>query len=294
MTDEQALMKAVLENPADDVCRLVYADWLQERGRNDRAALIRNQIERAAGGAVECPECNGTGCYLGAGPDRGNPTCDRCKGLKVVPDTLAARMRYVSESLARDEAILKRWGLKWLPKFARGRRCQLWQVVGETVQVIDSNGRTDLYTFERGFLTFATVNLNVYPTTRGQDVGRLARSILAAHPVWVLSFDVGSHGLLNLTTGTDAAGRWITLLHPLNRESGAAALSWPTRLDVLRNVAGFVEEFWPDVVTADPDPYTREYYEQGALGEPLPPPMDDDEFDRMTDALNNVDMPHER
>ena len=29
--DEDAFLRKILENPADDVTRLVYADWLQER-----------------------------------------------------------------------------------------------------------------------------------------------------------------------------------------------------------------------------------------------------------------------
>jgi uncharacterized protein (TIGR02996 family) len=49
--DEQAFLTAILANPDDDTPRLVFADWLDERGSADdraRAALIRAQcrIER--------------------------------------------------------------------------------------------------------------------------------------------------------------------------------------------------------------------------------------------------------
>lgn len=47
MTDESDLLAAVLANPADDHVRLVYADWLQENGQEDRAEFIRVQVELA-------------------------------------------------------------------------------------------------------------------------------------------------------------------------------------------------------------------------------------------------------
>lgn len=45
MTDGEALMAAILAHPHDDNARLVYADWLDERGDSPRAELIRVQIE---------------------------------------------------------------------------------------------------------------------------------------------------------------------------------------------------------------------------------------------------------
>jgi uncharacterized protein (TIGR02996 family) len=45
MTDQDALLRSVLPNPDDDAPRLVYADWLEERGRAEDAEFIRVQIE---------------------------------------------------------------------------------------------------------------------------------------------------------------------------------------------------------------------------------------------------------
>lgn len=45
-TDERAFLDAILNQPGDDTPRLVFADWLDERGQGDdpaRAALIRSQ-----------------------------------------------------------------------------------------------------------------------------------------------------------------------------------------------------------------------------------------------------------
>ena len=47
MTTEDALLAAVAANPADDLPRLVYADWCDENGRPVRAEFIRLQIEIA-------------------------------------------------------------------------------------------------------------------------------------------------------------------------------------------------------------------------------------------------------
>src|SRR4051794_18637183 len=47
MTDGEALLRAVLVNPADDAPRLVYADWLEENGTPGHAAFIRGQIKLA-------------------------------------------------------------------------------------------------------------------------------------------------------------------------------------------------------------------------------------------------------
>jgi uncharacterized protein (TIGR02996 family) len=45
MIDEYTLLNAIRSNPDDDTIRLVYADWLEERGEDLRASFIRNHIE---------------------------------------------------------------------------------------------------------------------------------------------------------------------------------------------------------------------------------------------------------
>jgi uncharacterized protein (TIGR02996 family) len=46
MSDDAPFLQAVLADPDDDGCRLVYADWLEERG-DPRGELIRVQVELA-------------------------------------------------------------------------------------------------------------------------------------------------------------------------------------------------------------------------------------------------------
>jgi uncharacterized protein (TIGR02996 family) len=45
--DQAALYRGILANPHADLPRLVYADWLEENGRAERAEFIRVQIELA-------------------------------------------------------------------------------------------------------------------------------------------------------------------------------------------------------------------------------------------------------
>jgi uncharacterized protein (TIGR02996 family) len=47
MPDQDTFIRAINARPDDDGPRLVYADWLEERGECDRAELIRLQIEMA-------------------------------------------------------------------------------------------------------------------------------------------------------------------------------------------------------------------------------------------------------
>ncbi len=47
MTDDEALLRAITDQPDEDTPRLVYADYLDEQGQHDRAEFIRVQVELA-------------------------------------------------------------------------------------------------------------------------------------------------------------------------------------------------------------------------------------------------------
>ena len=49
LSQHEAFLRAIFDAPEDDTPRLVYADFLQENGEDDRAELIRVQCELAAG-----------------------------------------------------------------------------------------------------------------------------------------------------------------------------------------------------------------------------------------------------
>lgn len=66
MTEGEAFVRVICENPADDLPRLVYADWLQEHGQLERAEFIRVQCELAAIGDFDFTARNvvlGHRCY---------------------------------------------------------------------------------------------------------------------------------------------------------------------------------------------------------------------------------------
>lgn len=44
---EDAFVRAIIEAPADDAVRLIFADWLEDRGESARATFIRFQCRRA-------------------------------------------------------------------------------------------------------------------------------------------------------------------------------------------------------------------------------------------------------
>jgi uncharacterized protein (TIGR02996 family) len=48
MTEQEAFLQAIIEEPDDDTPRLVYADWLDEHGEDDRAEFIRVQCLQAS------------------------------------------------------------------------------------------------------------------------------------------------------------------------------------------------------------------------------------------------------
>lgn len=50
--DGSALLAAICENPQEDLPRLIYADWLEENGRPERAEFIRLQCERWSQGSA--------------------------------------------------------------------------------------------------------------------------------------------------------------------------------------------------------------------------------------------------
>src|SRR5579859_4433991 len=49
MKEPDALLRSVIDQPAEDAPRLVYADWLDEHGQSGRAEFIRTQIALARG-----------------------------------------------------------------------------------------------------------------------------------------------------------------------------------------------------------------------------------------------------
>jgi uncharacterized protein (TIGR02996 family) len=58
LSQHEAFLRAIFDAPDDDTPRLVYADFLQENGENDRAEFIRVQCELTARGDHWDEKCN--------------------------------------------------------------------------------------------------------------------------------------------------------------------------------------------------------------------------------------------
>src|SRR5262245_400477 len=120
MIDEGAFLQAILAAPADDVPRLVYADWLEERG-DGRAEFLRldGQLRRLA---PADPAASRLGARLGE------------LGLAAEPDWVALVRRQpvpdaVEAALARLESLLP--GLNYVVDFGIHR---VPRVAGATTQ----------------------------------------------------------------------------------------------------------------------------------------------------------------
>jgi uncharacterized protein (TIGR02996 family) len=102
--DGDALFRAICARPWEDTPRLVYADWLEENGRPERAEFIRLQCE----------------------------AWDYCRAF---PDLAAARSR--ASDLLREHG--RRWeselpvlaGVSWGSLFVRGFIDSAWVTTGD-------------------------------------------------------------------------------------------------------------------------------------------------------------------
>ena len=55
MTEREAFIRSICEQPEDDLRRLAFADWLDENGENRFAKYIRDSITDAYGGQYTAP-----------------------------------------------------------------------------------------------------------------------------------------------------------------------------------------------------------------------------------------------
>src|SRR5687768_1094845 len=106
MSDRDALLRAIIDNPDDDAPRLVYADWLDEHGDPDLAEFIRLQIEIEA---LRRPDTD---------LDRWRrATIDRHLN-RPVPDDFPADLHRYAELARRERELdeVHRW--RWLAPLA--------------------------------------------------------------------------------------------------------------------------------------------------------------------------------
>jgi uncharacterized protein (TIGR02996 family) len=193
MSDAAAFLAKIIAEPADDLPRLVYADWLDERG-DPRGEFIRVQVE-LAGYTAPCP---GVADFAASLRTPGVCSCRSC----------ALRRR--------ERELLTGRGGDWSPSrgFVRGRR-HGWRLA-ESGPTVEWSDRTAV-TFARGFVSSVTLSW--------ADWQRHWRAIRASAPVTDLTLTntMGSHagtvaetchGLKRLTIrggGSDFM-RWVAVV----------------------------------------------------------------------------------
>jgi uncharacterized protein (TIGR02996 family) len=84
--DEQALRRGIFLAPEDDLPRLVYADWLEEHGEEERARFIRLQCDLAEAKAGPDRTCRGYAVNMRAGA-----RCGRCLACRATVLLVANR-----------------------------------------------------------------------------------------------------------------------------------------------------------------------------------------------------------
>lgn len=123
VTDGAAILRSVLESPADDAPRLIYADWLDDEGDGQQAAFIRTQVALArmpdrpcaAAVAAGLPRCNDCGwCRL---RDRECELLTRPNGRKWTPAPVREALPYFAVDLLNVDDQ-RPWGMG--VRFARG------------------------------------------------------------------------------------------------------------------------------------------------------------------------------
>ncbi len=125
MNDQLALLKAIIMNPKEDSLRLIYADWLQEHGEEDRAEFIRIQVQLA----------------------NTNPAV-----LEMVAGcpnhTWEAKEYYITKELRRREReLLEKKRSQWVPELHDA----CWMV--NSLKVV-GHGSVIVCDFNRGFISY--------------------------------------------------------------------------------------------------------------------------------------------
>lgn len=119
MTDGDALLRAILDEPADDAPRLVYADWLEENGQPERAEFIRVQCGANLGVCEMEPNSYGEPFCLSGSGRLGRPfPCHYCALRRRERELL--RLEWATVPDALDGAARKLKGVAGFRVFRPG------------------------------------------------------------------------------------------------------------------------------------------------------------------------------
>jgi uncharacterized protein (TIGR02996 family) len=202
--DRDALFRAILDNPAEETPRLVYADWLEEFGKPwdvARAEFIRVQCAIARGPCLTpvARELYHHDLYGNMPIDFVYEACGKCEMCR-------GKFAALHE---RSAALLKKHVASWLPKPLRPGYPAL-RVEGNIVWHDAMHGYV---VFERGFIARAGCELPWQPEQVIGATMRFAdklRAIFASNPLtdFTVSFEDTSINLHGEIRQKPDAPRW--------------------------------------------------------------------------------------
>jgi hypothetical protein len=153
MTESVAFKRAILENPAEDTPRLVYADWLDEHA-----------------GFIKCPYCYGDGIL---GPIAGIPKgeCEDCKGTGEVSDKSRERASFIRAQVQAacgfELESMRLWNLlhhsaEWFPDVCKSLNLGVnhWGVMHDNTVHFEHKNTVNEFFVRRGFVDEIRVPLS--------------------------------------------------------------------------------------------------------------------------------------
>lgn len=197
MTDRDALLKAILATPDNDLPRLVYADWLEERA-----------------GTVTCGRCSGTGNTHNSDTisDPAAFPCPACSGSGRVPDGNAERAEFIRVQCEITATIA---GKPYTPAYncSVAREQELWPLVknqfleesgAPSASIYSPDDPVDSAIVRRGFVEVRHCSASVWILNAKRILARcpIRKVILTRWPDYdVLRND--THGLIRVDLGDD-------------------------------------------------------------------------------------------
>ncbi len=243
MTDEErGLLEAIRAEPEEDDARLVYADWLEERGQDERAELVRVQLAIERDGPSEPLLARERDLLTRRAAEWLGPWADAClrfdRGMAVACWTTLPQFEAGTARLAGagdPPWVAERW------LHLGGARFE-----GESFRAfVRSPGFGRLTRFHLDRLRGRGGELWGRPVSAAMT-RELAASPLSANlrRLWLVNGDVGDRGARALAESPHLGRlRWLSLrLSPLTAEgvaalAGSAALSGLTALRLSWEVA---------------------------------------------------------
>jgi uncharacterized protein (TIGR02996 family) len=116
VSESRGFIAAIIADPANDLPRLIYADYLDEREEHDRAEFIR----------VQCELARMRRCGYITNHQHHNPLPPSCNELNFGPDRACKECRASAPVRARERELLKKHSGAWtdcLPESITTKQC---------------------------------------------------------------------------------------------------------------------------------------------------------------------------